>query len=80
MDKEKIQDAIDLLEEALKDGEEKDYSVEEKAAIEAAQTLKKWCKRRNGNCSGCVFSKSWGKNKKCNHCELNFWTPEGWDI
>jgi hypothetical protein len=74
MDKEKIQDAIDLLEEALEDGEEKDYSVEEKVAIEAAQTLEKWCKKRNGNCSGCIFAKSGI------FCELNYWTPEAWDI
>jgi hypothetical protein len=74
MDKEKIQDAIDLLEEALEDGEEKDYSVEEKAAIEAAQTLKKWCKKRNGNCSGCVFAKSGI------FCELSHWDPMAWDI
>lgn len=59
MDKEKIQDAIDLLEEALEDSEKKDYSVEEKAAIEAARTLKKWCKKRDGSCSGCVFAKAW---------------------
>ena len=58
MDKEKIQDAIDLLEEALEDSEKRDYSVEEKAEIDAAQTLKKWCKTRIGNCSGCVFAKS----------------------
>lgn len=76
MDKEKIKDAIDLLEEALEDGEEKDYSVEEKAAIEAAQILKKWCKKRNGNCFGCVF----GKSETISLCELNYWKPEAWDI
>lgn len=71
MDKEKIQDAIDLLEEALEDCEEKDYSVEEKAAIEAARALKKWCKKRDRSCSGCVFASGI-------FCEL--WTPEEWDI
>ena len=76
MDKEKIQDAIDLLEEALEDCEEKDYSVEEKAAIEAARTLKKWCKKRNGNCGKCVFNDS----EIFYSCELKYWEPKAWDI
>lgn len=76
MDKEKIQDAIDLLEEALENGEEKDYSVEEKAAIEAARTLKKWCKKQNGNCDKCVFHRF----RMLQHCELEYWDPKAWDI
>ena len=51
-----------------------------KEVLQAAETIKIYCKSKPVNCTGCVFDRDTSKHLFVSACMLNDHLPETWEL